>query len=329
MQNKKLNIKDWLKNNVLIFFLLLLCVIVAIAQPRFLTAGNLINVATQVAINAFLATGVTFVIISGGIDIGIGSVAALSGIVAAVVVKDMPNASVFVCIIISLGIAVLVGLACGLFNGIMVVKFKVVPMIATLAMMSVARGLAYVVTNGKPVFGLPENFSYLGTARFIKTDSMPVGWIPVIVILTVLVMTIAHIFLSKTVTGRRIYAVGSNSDVSFLSGIKVGRVTILAYAICGVCAAIGGVCIASKLNTGQPTSATGYEMYAIAAVALGGTSLSGGSGGITRTITGILTIGVLNNGMNLLGIPSFWQTIVMGLVILLAVVIDQMQEKTK
>ncbi len=155
------------------------------------------------------------------------------------------------------------------------------------------------------------------------------GWLPIIVIMMVVVMLAAHLFLSKTVVGRYIYAVGSNEEVAFLNGISITRIKLLVYALSGMLSALGGVCIASKLNSGQPTSALGYEMFAIAAVVLGGTSLAGGKGGVNKTVIGVLTIGVLNNGMNLMQIPSFWQTIVMGLIILLAVVLDQSKYKKK
>jgi ribose transport system permease protein len=300
-----------------------------VQQPRFLSPENLINVSSQIAINAFLATGMTFVIITGGIDIGVGSVAAFAGISATVVIGQFEDPSILTCVVVSMLASGAIGALCGLFNGVMIARMSVVPMIATLAMMSVARGMAYVVTGGKPIFNLPSNFTWIGNARLFKTEGMPMGWLPVIVIIMVAVMLASHLFLSKTVIGRHIYAVGSNEDVAFLNGVSITRIKLLVYALSGVLSALGGVCIASKLNSGQPTSALTYEMFAIAAVVLGGTSLAGGKGGVNMTVIGVLTIGVLNNGMNLLKIPSFWQTIVMGLIILLAVVLDQARQKKK
>ncbi len=319
----------WARDNILIVFLALMCCIIAIKQPRFLSPENLVNVSTQIAINAFLATGMTFVIITGGIDIGVGSVAAFSGITATVVIGLFNQPSIFTCVVVAIVVAGGIGALCGLFNGFMISRMNVVPMIATLAMMSVARGMAYVVTGGRPIFNLPSTFTWIGNHRILKTEGMPMGWLPIIVILMVVVMVAAHLFLSKTVVGRHIYAVGSNEDVAFLNGISITRIKLLVYALSGVLSALGGVCIASKLNSGQPTSALGYEMFAIAAVVLGGTSLAGGKGGVNKTVIGVLTIGVLNNGMNLMKIPSFWQTIVMGLIILLAVVLDQTKNKKK
>ncbi len=319
----------WARDNVLIIFLVLMCGFIAAQQPRFLSPENLINVSSQIAINAFLATGMTFVIITGGIDIGVGSVAAFAGISATVIIGLFTEPSVLTCVVVSIVAAGTIGALCGLFNATMIARMNVVPMIATLAMMSVARGMAYVVTGGRPIFNLPSTFTWIGNARILKTEGMPMGWLPIIVIIMVAVMLAAHLFLSKTVTGRHIYAVGSNEDVAFLNGISITRIKMLVYALSGVLSALGGVCIASKLNSGQPTSALGYEMFAIAAVVLGGTSLAGGRGGVNKTVIGVLTIGVLNNGMNLMKIPSFWQTIVMGLIILLAVVLDQTRYKKK
>ena len=320
---------EWIGSNVLIMLLVVICAVIAFMQPRFLSAENLINISTQVAINAFLATGMTFVIITGGIDIGVGSVAAFAGITATVFIKWFDSPSVLVCVAVSLLVALAIGSLCGVFTGVMISRYKVVPMIATLAMMSIARGMAYVVTGGKPIFQLPSSFTWLGNGRIFKTGFMPAGWLPIIVIITFAVMFTAHFFLSRTVLGRHIYAVGSNEEVAYLNGINVHRIKLLVYALSGILSALGGICIASKLNSGQPTSAIGYEMFAIAAVVLGGTSLTGGNGGVSKTVIGVLTIGVLNNGMNLMKIQSFWQTIVMGVIILLAVVLDQNKARKK
>lgn len=329
MDTNSRSMLGWARDNILIIFLVLICGVIAMKQPRFLSAENLVNVSTQIAINAFLATGMTFVIITGGIDIGVGSVAAFAGISATVIINKFTEPSIFTCVVVSLVVACSIGILCGLFNGFMISRMNVVPMIATLAMMSVARGMAYVVTGGRPIFNLPSTFTWIGNARILKTNLMPMGWLPIIVIMMVVVMLAAHLFLSKTVIGRYIYAVGSNEEVAFLNGISVTGIKLLVYALSGMLSALGGVCIASKLNSGQPTSALGYEMFAIAAVVLGGTSLAGGKGGINKTVIGVLTIGILNNGMNLMKIPSFWQTIVMGLIILLAVVLDQSRYKKK
>ncbi len=278
-------------------------------------------------INALLASGLTYVIILGGIDISVGSVAALAGIVAAYIGLQFPDMSIFMALVILIGSGLLVGTVIGFINGILISKFKVVPMICTLAMLTIARGLAYVVTGGQPVYGLPNQFAFLGSQRIFVNSVMPNGTIPVITIFTVIVVAIMHILLSKTVFGRHVYAVGSNPNVAHLSGIDVNKITLQCHILCAITAAMGGICIASKLQNGQPAAAEGYEMYAIAATVLGGTSLAGGSGSVGRAMFGVAIIAVINNGMNLMNISSYWQKVVIGCIILLAVILDMAQKK--
>ena len=209
----------------------------------------------------------------------------------------------------------------------MITKFKVVPMIATLAMMTIARGVTYIITGGVAVFGLPASFSWLGAGRLFKSVGNPNGIIPIVSIFTIIVVVIFHLLLSKTVFGRHVYAVGSNVNVAHLSGINIARVTLTGYILCSVTAALGGVLVASKLQNGQPAACEGYEMYAIASTVLGGTSLTGGSGSVGRAMFGVAIIAVINNGMNLLHISSYWQKVVIGLIILLAVILDMAQKK--
>ena len=315
---KNLKIYNMLKENMLIFFIILLCIIISIIVPIFFSVQNLLNVLTQIAINAMLATGMTFVIINGGIDLSVGSVAAFAGIIATSIIVRIPEASVIVSLLISIGVSIVVGFVCGGFSAIAIAKLNVAPFIATLAMMSVARGFAYVITESRPIFGLPDSFGWLGQ-KYIG------GAVPVIVIVMILVLAGAHIVLDKSAYGRHVYAVGSNEEVAKLSGINASRIKASVYIISGCLASFGGVCLASKLATGQPTAGNGYELNAIAAVVMGGTSLVGGRGGMGKTVLGLLTIGILNNGLSLMKVSSYWQTIAMGLIILFAVVIDQMK----
>lgn len=323
------NVKTWLNKNIIIVFLILLCVGFGLTNPIFFSTRNLMNLTSQMAINALLSAGLTYVIILGGIDISVGSVAALAGVVSCIIGLKFPNMSTTGAITILILTAVIIGGICGLFNGMMITKFKVVPMITTLATMNIARGLTYIVTGGVAVFGLPTNFSWLGAGRIIKPEGLPNGLIPVVTIFTVIIVVLMHMLLSKTVFGRHVYATGSNKNVAHLSGINVNRVTLLSYILCSIMAALGGVLVASKLQNGQPAACDGYEMFAIAATVLGGTSLSGGSGSVARAMFGVAIIAVINNGMNLLYISSYWQKVVIGTIILLAVVLDMAQKKKK
>ncbi|MDR2740199.1 MAG: ABC transporter permease [Treponema sp.] len=321
--------KEWVRQNMVVLFLLVIVILFGITSRTFLSLQNLINITSQMSINALLATGLSFVIITGGIDIGVGSVAAFAGIFAAFVGLRFPQATLPVTIIMQIGCAVFIGGLCGTFTGLMITRLNVVPMIASLAMLTMARGAAYVVTNGRPVYGLPSNFEWLGAGRYFKTESMPLGILPHITIFTLIVVMLMHLLLIKTVFGRHIYAIGSNETVAHLSGINVKSVKLRAYIISGIMAALGGVCVASKLNNGQPASCEGYEMYAIASTVLGGTSLMGGSGSVIRAMMGVAIIAIINNGMNLIQVSSYWQKVIMGLIILLAVILDMTQKQEK
>jgi ribose/xylose/arabinose/galactoside ABC-type transport system permease subunit len=296
-------------------FLLMLFVVSLIFVPRFSDIGNLINVLMQITINALIATGMTFVILTGGIDLSVGSVAALTGIVASTVINLMPNSGILMSTVVIFGTSVVIGGFCGAVNAFNVSKLKVPPFVATLAMMSIARGLAYVLTNAKPVFGMPDAFGWIGLGY--------VGIIPVMVIIMVIILAAAYIVLQKTSFGRYVFAVGSSEDVSQLSGINVKMIKARVYIICGILAALAGAVLASRLQAGQPAAANGYELNAIAAVAMGGTSMSGGRGGIAQTVIGLCVIGIINNALSLLGVSSYWQTIAMSAIILVAVIFDQ------
>ncbi len=334
----------FVKKNIVVVFLIILCIGFGvgtsdlfktgnfggvISSSTFFSASNIVNLTTQMAINAMLSAGLTYVIILGGIDISVGSVAALAGIVSMLVAQKFPNVSIFVACLLLIGSALFVGAVCGGFNGLMITRFKVVPMIATLAMLQMARGLCFVLSGGSSVFGVANAYNWLGGGRLVTTEGKPTGWIPVITLFVILCVFLMHMLLSKTVFGRHVYATGSNRNVAHLSGINTNRVIFISHIICAVMASLGGVLNASKLQNGQPAACDGYEMYAIAATVLGGTSLSGGRGSVGRAMFGAAIIAVINNGMNLMHINSYWQKFVIGVIILLAVVLDMAQNKKK
>jgi ribose transport system permease protein len=321
--------KSFLNKNMIVLFLILLCVGFGLANQTFFTSRNLMNLTSQMAINALLSAGLTYVIILGGIDISVGSVAALAGVISCMIGLKFPGMNLFGSIVILIFTAVVVGGLCGFLNGIMITQFSVVPMICTLATMTMLRGLTYIVTGGIAVFGLPSVFSFLGAGRIVKTSGEPMGIIPVVTLFTILVVFLMHILLSQTVFGRHVYASGSNKQVAHLSGINVKRVNLVSYVLCSIMAALGGVLVASKLQNGQPAACEGYEMFAIASTVLGGTSLAGGSGSVGRAMFGVAIIAVINNGMNLMYISSYWQKVVIGTIILLAVILDMAQKQKK
>lgn len=283
-------------------------------RSTFLTPKNMFNILRQNASNLFLATGMTMVIILGGIDLSVGSVIALSGVVAAgcVVNFGLPEAVGFIA-------AIAVGAAVGLFNGFIICKTDIPPFIVTLASMNITKGIALVLTGGAPIRCMTDAFKFPGAGY--------VGPVPTPVILMVVIFVIAALMINKTQLGRHIYAVGGNVQAAKFSGISVQKVKFIVYAYTGVMAGIAGVVIASRLYSGQPTAGDGAEMDAIASVVVGGTSMSGGSGRIGGTLIGVLIIGVLNNGLNLMGVDSNFQYIVKGLVILLAVYVDFLRNK--
>ena len=294
--------------------LALLVLVLSLLSPHFLTTENLLNITRQVAVNAILATGMTFVIISAGIDLSVGSVLALSGCVMAIALNA--GVGIFPGILLAVG----VGSLCGLANGFMTGFLRVPPFIATLGMMSIARGLALVVTGGYPIFELPEGFSYLGTGYL--WDVLPVS-----LLFTILVLVAAHFVLTRMKLGRYVYVIGGNEEAAVLSGVNVRATKMLIYTICGFLAGLASVVFVSRLNSAQPTAGIAYELDAIAATVIGGTSLFGGVGSIGGTVIGALIMGVLRNGLNLLNVSSFWQQVVIGVVIITAVYVDQLRHR--
>lgn len=293
--------------------LVLLVVIMAIMSGDFFTTQNLLNVGVQAAVTAILAFGVTFAIVAGGIDLSVGSVAAFSGVLLGwfTVTQGMPT---FLGIIL----AILCGTACGLLNGVLIAYGKLPPFIATLAMLSAARGLAQVVSEGNPVL-LPEDLSWIATN---------IGeWLPVPVIVMLLAGLVAAVVLTRTYSGRTMYAIGGNEEAAKLSGIRVNRQKLVIYTLVGAFAAVAGIVFAARLGSAQPNAAMGYELDAIAAVVIGGASLTGGIGKASGTLIGALILGVLRNGLVLLDVSAFWQQVVIGVVIALAVLLDTLRRR--
>ena len=292
-----------------------LCAILWALTPHFLTVSNLLNVAQQTSINAIVAVGMTFVIISGGIDLSVGSIVALSGVVlGALLQAGQPLA-------VALAAALAVGIACGLLNGALVSVGGLPPFIATLGMMSVARGAALVFTEGRPVSGFDEGF------RSLATGSL--GFIPAPVVVMVAVYIAAHVVLTRTTFGRYVYAIGGNEEATRLSGVAVRFHKTAIYGVSGVMSAVAAIVLTARLNSAQPIAGTMYELDAIAATVIGGTSLMGGEGTLAGTLVGALIMGVLRNGLNLLGVSSFLQQIVIGGVIVGAVLVDTVLKRRK
>jgi ribose/xylose/arabinose/galactoside ABC-type transport system permease subunit len=294
----------------LIVGFLLFCVFLAVATPAntFLSGRNLVFVLLQISVNTILAAGMTMVILSKGIDLSVGSVVALSGVVGADLVLagwSIPAAAA----------TVAVGALIGLINGLSIVFLKVAPFIATLATMTAIRGLAYLYTDGVSLGNLPAGFRAWGSGK--------IGPVPVPVIVAAAVVILVAVLLGRTVFGRRLYAVGGNEEAARLAGVRVGRVKIGVYVTMGALAALGGLLLAARLGAGDPKAGQLFELTAIAAVVVGGTSLTGGRGGVWGTVLGALIIGVLDNGLVLMDVSAFWQMVVKGLVILGAVSLDR------
>jgi ribose/xylose/arabinose/galactoside ABC-type transport system permease subunit len=311
--------------------LILLTAIFSYLSPVYLSPNNLISMSKHVAINAILAFGMTLVIITAGIDLSVGSIVGLTamlagGLITEGLVLPMFGIAVFFRIWVIIIVGLLVGMICGLINGIFISRFKVTPFIATLGMLYAARGLALIRSNGMTFPNLGGNpdlnntgFLFLGGSRFIG--------IPVPIWMMILFTLVILFIVKKTPFGRHIFAVGGNEHAAELAGIAVNRIRLLVYVISGFCAAMAGLIIASELGAAHPNLGSGYELNAIAAVVLGGTSMSGGRGTILGTIIGAFIIGFLGDGLIMLGVSNFWQQVIKGAVIVIAVIIDQAQEK--
>jgi len=293
----------------------IICLIISLITPQFLTLSNWTIIITQVSINALLAFGVTFVIITGGIDLSLGSIVAVAGVTSAMLAH---TDSYPVLIPISMGL--LAGLLLGAFNGFIITKSKIAPFIVTLGTMTIGRGLALILSDGRPVSNLSDSFNYLGSGTFLG--------IPVLILIFILVFALCSIILNKTILGRYIYAIGGNEQAARASGINIDRVKLSVYSISGLLAGLAGILLASRITTGQPNAGAGFELDAIAAVVIGGTSTTGGRGSMIGTLIGVLLIGVINNGLDLLNITSYYQQVVMGIIIIGAVVLDSLNKKS-
>jgi ribose transport system permease protein len=295
--------------------LTVLIVLMSFTSKEFLTVHNLTNVVRQVSIFAIIGTGMTFVIITAGIDLSVGSLLALTSCVAMTVIDE--TGIDYLGVLVGLVIGALAGAA----NGVVIARFKVPPFIATLAGLTVYRGSSLVVTNGLPIIKLEGSFRFIGSGM--------IGGIPVPVIIMIIVVVVMQIVLSRTAFGAYVYAVGGNEEAARLSGIKVGWIKFWSYVLCGFLAGLSGMILMARLSSAQPAVGEGFELDAIAAVVLGGTSLMGGRGAVWSTLIGALVIGILNNGMNLMGVHTHYQLVAKGFLIVLAVLLDDYLKKRR
>lgn len=310
MSIRTLKMQEYLYKYGIYIAFLLMCIILSFTTEAFLTTNNILNVLRQISINGIIAIGMTFVIITGGIDLSVGSIVGLSAVVAASFAHpgDYP-------LIVPILMGLLVGLACGGLNGFLIARWRVAPFIITLGMMTAARGMTMVYTNGRPVINLSNGYNYVGGGY--------IAGIPLPVIILVLVALIGFFILNYTKFGRHVYAVGGNEHSANVSGVRVKPVKIAVYCIVGLAAGLAGIVLSSRVMSGSPVLGTGYELDAIAAVVIGGTSLFGGVGSIVGTLIGVLIIGTMNNGLDLLNVSSYYQQVAKGVIIVLAVLLDK------
>ncbi|NOU90820.1 ribose ABC transporter permease [Paenibacillus sp. LMG 31460] len=302
-------------NSGILIALVSLIVFFALTTSTFLSTSNVLNVLRQISINAIIAFGMTFTILINGIDLSVGSILAVSQVITiGLLFMGVP-------IVPALIVGLLIGAVLGLINGFVITKGKIPPFIVTLSMMIMARGFAYVLTGGRPMSFNNEILSFIGNGY--------IGPIPVPIIIMVICLIITSFILNKTKFGRHVYAVGGNREAARFSGIQISKIEMIVYTISGLLAGLSGVILAARMSSAQPTSGSGFELDAIAAVVLGGTSFSGGIGKIGGVFIGALIIGVLNNGLNLMHVSSYWQMIIKGLVIVTAVYVDSLKKKKR
>jgi ribose transport system permease protein len=298
----------------ILFVFVGICILLSVLTPVFLSVNNIINVIRQVSINGILAAGMTMVIISGGIDLSVGSVAAICGAIVA-------GTQLKLGLVPAMLLSVATGALLGLINGLVITKGKVAPFVATLGMTTVARGLTLIYTGGRPIYNLTDAFRVLGAGY--------VGPIPVPVLILALVIAVVHFVMSSTVFGREVYALGGNEEAARYSGINVERRRMLVYISMGLLSAVTGIVLTSRLGSADPTAGVGFETDAIAAVVIGGTSMSGGEGSVIGSLIGALIIGVMNNGLNLLNVSPYYQQIFKGLIVVLAVLMDSASRRKR
>lgn len=304
----KLKVENIVKKFGLLIIIIIMFIFMSFISPVFMTSKNVINVLRQISINGILATGMTFVILTGGIDLSVGSVIAVTGVISGSLLLDGGNPWIAVLV------GVIAGVIFGLFNGILIAYFGVPPFIATLASQTIGKGFALVYSDGKPYSIKNPIYLAIGKGSFIG--------VPIPVWLMGITCIVAYILLNNTTFGRYIFAIGGNKNAAKLSGVRTKRVELSAYIISSTLAAVTAIILAARISSGQPTSGVGYELDAIAAVAIGGTSMSGGIGSLGGTVMGFIIIGMLSNALTLLSVSSFYQDIVKGIIILIPVLID-------
>lgn len=309
MENKKFNLKNFLAQYAIVLVLIALVVFFSLRAPQFLKSTNIFNILRQVAINGIIAVGMTMVLLTGGIDLSVGSIVGLSCVLTAnLLLASVPSA---LAVLITLAVGVLVGL----INGFFINMFNIPPLITTLAMQTAIRGVAYIITGGLPVFGFDQAITVIGKGYL--------GPIPIPVVIMALVFIVGIIFLEKTRYGRYIYGVGGNEEASRLSGVNVKNIKYMVYAICGMLAALAGIVLLARVNSGQPKAGEKYEMDAITSAVLGGVSIAGGEGKLGFVVIGVLLMGVLSNGMIQLNVQEYVQWVVQGGTLVLAVGFDR------
>lgn len=294
---------------MLIFIVIGLGVILSFISSNFLTVTNLLNVVRQIAVNGILAIGMTIVCLTGGIDLSVGSIVAFSGIIAAGLLRDTSYP-----IIVVVLAAIAVGAVCGLYNGYFVAYWNAAPFVVTLSMMTIARGMTYVYSDGRPISNLRTEFLTIGKGS--------IAGIPIPTLILAVVFILGSIMLTKLKFGRYVYAVGGNENAAMVSGINVKRIKMMVYVLSGIACGIAAIILTARVSAGLPQAGESYELDAIAATVIGGTSLSGGRGRLWGTIVGAILLGIVNNGLDLLNVSSFYQQIVKGLIILGAILID-------
>lgn len=308
--------KLWGRNEVGILIpTVILVIIIQIINPAFLSGGNISNVLRATGFTLITALGMTFILIAGGLDLSVGSILALGGVVAGLLMVG--GTPLWLAILL----AIVSGAIIGLINGVIIVKFKIPPLIMTLGMYYMARGAVYILTQGVPVYPLPDSFQAIEQGKILG--------IPSIVIIAGVLAIVAHFVLSRTTFGRKVYAVGGNTEAAHLSGIRIGKTNIAVYVLTGGLAALTGILMASRLASAQAGAGMGYELTVIAAVIIGGTSTFGGAGTILGTVIGALFMNILSNGMTLMKVSVYWQNLVVGAVLVLAVIVDQYRRNKK
>lgn len=309
---KKIKVVDILGKYGVYMALLLLFIIMSIASSSFLTVTNLFNILKQNAVYGVLAVGMTFVIVTGGIDLSVGAIVAMSACFATKLAQgDAP-------VIAAILVGILAGVACGAFSGFFIAYAGIPAFIATLASCTMARGIVFVFTDGRPITGVSDGYKYIGRGSW--------GPVPVMVVIYIIFLIAGAFLLKYTKYGRHVFAIGGNKRAALVSGVNVKLTEFMAYVICGFCAAFAGIMLSSRIQTGQPAGGEGYELDAITAAVIGGASLSGGKGSVFGSFIGILVVGILTNGLDLMGVSSYYQQIIKGAIILLAVLADRKKD---